>query len=240
MSISCSGNAPNSRPGLGVLHGNLAWLNLVPFSLVWSVWLFRNEIVFKKKVMDWLQLELLIKLRLASWFKVKYPDCVISLDELMSDFSLVSSSSSWNHLPVSPARWCPPPTGFLKLNTDVALLSNVSGGVGGLLRNNKGDVLFEFSESTNIAPPAVLEFEAMDRGIRKFLNSPWAKNSRLIVESDCQVAVDWCLEKVAPPVPFRERILNLAALARTRGICFRWIARSCNIKADKLAKQGIG
>ncbi|KAK9041974.1 hypothetical protein V6N11_017058 [Hibiscus sabdariffa] len=82
------------------------------------------------------------------------PDCFLSLDCLMIDFSLVMSPKHSSRCPAPTPRWVPPPIGFLKLNIDGAVSSCLKGGIGGLLRDEKGSILFQFSEAFNNNPPA--------------------------------------------------------------------------------------
>ena len=65
----------------------LAWQQALPeksskelwkilfYVIVWSIWKLHNDMVFNGKVFDFVQIFDIIKFRLASWFKVKWPDC---------------------------------------------------------------------------------------------------------------------------------------------------------------------
>ncbi|KAK8993149.1 hypothetical protein V6N11_033253 [Hibiscus sabdariffa] len=121
------------------------WFLVILFVVLWSIWLFRNEVIFQNKKVDWLQLNFLIRFRLAYWHIAKFPGCFLSLDCLMTDFSLTMSPKRRSSCPTPTPRWVPPPIGFLKLNIDGAVSLCLKGGIDGLLRDEKGSILFQFS-----------------------------------------------------------------------------------------------
>ena len=43
------------------------------YAIIWSIWLLRNDMVFKGKVFDFEQFINTLKFRIASWFKAKWP-----------------------------------------------------------------------------------------------------------------------------------------------------------------------
>ncbi|KAK8696436.1 hypothetical protein V6N13_001571 [Hibiscus sabdariffa] len=90
--------------------------------------------------------------------------------------------------------------------------------------------------SQHSGPPALVEFVA----IEKFLVPGWSRYYRLIVESDCKTVVDWLSEKVNPTSVIANQVLNFVEGYKRHGMVFRWAPRKCNIRADELAKQGIG
>ncbi|KAK8559336.1 hypothetical protein V6N13_098910 [Hibiscus sabdariffa] len=150
----------------------------------------------------------------------------------MTDFSLAISPRCISSCPAPTSRWVPPPIGFLKLNIDSEVSSCSKGGIGGLLRDEKGSILFQFSEAVRNDPPVWVEFEALYHGLSLFLSSWWANKSRLIIEFDCKQLIDWCLGKGVPPFPIRSRVQEVVERLCSEVLCVRWVPRLCNIDAD--------
>ncbi|KAK9009610.1 hypothetical protein V6N11_036141 [Hibiscus sabdariffa] len=170
------------------------WL-FIPFAVIWTFWLFRNDIVFNAKWLDWLQLEFLVKFCLGSWLKTKFDHCPC---------------------------WIPPPCGYAKLNVDEVVLNfNAKGGIGGVLRGTRGEILFQFSELCGLGPPALIELIAIKVGMLKFLESEWCDKFRLIIECDCKLVVDWLSMSATPPISFSSLVYELLRTIRERGMSVR-------------------
>ncbi|KAK8619750.1 hypothetical protein V6N13_066258 [Hibiscus sabdariffa] len=108
----------------------------------------------------------------------------------------------------SPARavWTPPLCGFLKFNVDGACSKEGLCGVGGVLRDPQGSILLEFSQSIGVGSVLLAEILAIKIVVERFVNSPWVKRWRLIVESDSKSAVEWIsTPSVANPL-FRQLV----------------------------------
>ncbi|KAK8543169.1 hypothetical protein V6N12_015733 [Hibiscus sabdariffa] len=214
--------------------------SLIPFVVIWFVWLARNEVVFNKKGIDWLHLDFLVRVRLVTWVKAKFSGCDIPLDCLISHPSLALNLCKNPKGALISGRWCPLSWGFLKLNVDEALSSCFEGGIGGLLRDEKDKIFFQFSEPAGNGPPVLMELLVLRVRIRKFLNSSWVNKFSFIVESDCKQVVDWISSQVGVPYLFASFISEIAGLISRFGFVLRLIPRLCNAKADKLANMGIG
>ncbi|KAL4385238.1 hypothetical protein GQ457_15G008200 [Hibiscus cannabinus] len=213
---------------------------LLPFAIVWSIWLHRNEIVFQGKVVDVGQLLYNVKLRAAWWFKAKEPDSIMFLDLIISDPSL----ASWKAESISKSNaslaWSPPPLGFLKLNVDGACDRTSNCGVGGVLRNHQGVILLEFSRNIGTGSSLLAEILAIKFAVDYFINSEWSSKSRLIIESDSKVAVDWIACPISSHPTFLRLIKGINYFFATGRWLLRHINRGQNIFADNLAKKGIG
>ncbi|KAK8492915.1 hypothetical protein V6N12_038615 [Hibiscus sabdariffa] len=137
--------------------------------------------------------------------------------------------------------WLPPPLEFLKLNVDGAVAAGgFKCGIEGLLKNDKGVILFLFSESCGFGPPALIKLLVVRFGMLKFLSSDWCRHYRLIVETDCKLVVDWISFSVYAPPSFFNLALELSDMVIRRGYVMRLTPRRCNMEADHLAKAGIG
>ncbi|KAL4388297.1 hypothetical protein GQ457_09G027380 [Hibiscus cannabinus] len=112
--------------------------HFLPFAILWTIWLFRNDMVFNNCQLDVVQLFFLVKTRAASWFKACAPDSICSLDDLILDPSIADRSGRFPRRPRIDLSWKAPPLGFLKMNIDGAMLSNgTKGGIGGIVRNSE-------------------------------------------------------------------------------------------------------
>ncbi|KAL4301914.1 hypothetical protein GQ457_10G019110 [Hibiscus cannabinus] len=137
--------------------------------------------------------------------------------------------------------WSPPPLGFAKLNVDGALSSShEADGLGGLLRDDNGRTLFQFSEPCGSGPPALIELQAVKLGMDLFLRSEWSSKLRLVLESDCKLVTDWLLRVYVHPFCFVCMVEDMVHTISSRGILVHWVPRCCNSAADSLAKVGIG
>ncbi|KAL4272840.1 hypothetical protein GQ457_13G017980 [Hibiscus cannabinus] len=133
-----------SRPKESLWH-------IFPFAILWTIWLFRNDIIFANGRVDPPILFFLVRSRSALWFKARWVDSVLSVDSLIADPSIADISSSLNLRPLVVQYWQAPPVGFLKMNVDGAMLSNGSkGGIGGLIRDSCGVWLDKFSHPISI------------------------------------------------------------------------------------------
>lgn len=63
--------------------------------------------------------------------------------------------------------WIPPPTGFLKINFDGASRGNLGlAGIGGVLRDNRGEIQHIYSQSLGEGSNNEMEFAVLQQGLR--------------------------------------------------------------------------
>ena len=72
--------------------------HMLLFAILWTLWLFRNDIVFNNKILDEIQVFDLVKTCMAWWCKAKWPSTLF----LFSDFYIAASDLSFNVQPKSP------------------------------------------------------------------------------------------------------------------------------------------
>ena len=70
------------QEALPVNSGNELW-KMAFFAIIWSIWLMRNEMVFNGKVFDLRQILDIINLKIANWFKAKWPKCTNSILDIV-------------------------------------------------------------------------------------------------------------------------------------------------------------
>ncbi|KAK8676448.1 hypothetical protein V6N13_142022 [Hibiscus sabdariffa] len=133
----------------------------------------------------------------------------------------------------------PPSLSFLKFNVDGTCSHEGKCGVGGVLRDAKGSILMEFSLSIGVGSALLADILAIKLAVEHFVNSPWVNRSRLIVESDSKVVVDW-VSNPSLLSPFFLKFVQGISSFFTDGRCsIRHIQRVQNVSADILAKVGI-
>ncbi|KAE8665393.1 Polyadenylate-binding protein-interacting protein 12 [Hibiscus syriacus] len=99
------------------------------------------------------------------------------------------------------------------------------GDIGGLLWDEKGVMLDSLSEKVGSSPPILAELLAIKRGLRLFLDSEWASRGRLILKSDCLVALDWINNPTSCTLLFKAVMNDIANIVLNRGVVIRHIMR---------------
>ncbi|XVE72984.1 hypothetical protein DITRI_Ditri11bG0081700 [Diplodiscus trichospermus] len=73
----------------------------------------------------------------------------------------------------------------MKFNVDGSVIDKPSSaGISGVLKNDKGNAKIVFSKSVGVIDFNVVEALAVKEAFSLFSSSPWALNSKLIIESD--------------------------------------------------------
>ncbi|XVF21119.1 hypothetical protein REPUB_Repub12eG0063000 [Reevesia pubescens] len=243
-------------------HWNLLWAGLTPLKVeafcwlllkekvvvkeflaangVWSIWLFRNNVVFNGKVFDLVQIVCIIKYRVASWLKAKRPDLVAPFEDIFRSPILVAVPLPKKSLrPIS--GWSAPLHGLLKLNIDGSTLGKPGlTGISGLLRNEFGERLLVFSKSVGVTDSNKTEFLAIIEAFSIFSISKWAGSFGLIVESDSSNAVKWFNGHETIPWKLKKLCPLIDSL---KNVVLKWkvqhVFRESNDLADGLTKVGV-
>ncbi|XVF06594.1 hypothetical protein REPUB_Repub06bG0062400 [Reevesia pubescens] len=209
------------------------------FAICGSIWLCRNEVVFKGKLFNHSNLIEIISLRVTAWSKAKWLDDSLSVEDLFRNSMLLSCSKGPKKS--DPAlRWVPPPKGFLKFSVDGSS-RGISGpaGIGGVLRDEEGQVQLLFSKPISCMDSNGAEVLAIKEAFLLFASSRWIGSHKLWVESDCKNAMDWCKASTSSPWKLR-RWFNFIESSKSKliGWCITHIPRQINEVADSLAKTG--
>ncbi|KAK8580560.1 hypothetical protein V6N12_070826 [Hibiscus sabdariffa] len=136
--------------------------------------------------------------------------------------------------------WVPPPQGYLKFNTDSAILGSFGQAeIGGCLRNEPGKSLITFSKDIGVTDPTSAELQAIYEVCRMFCSSPWSNAEKFIVESDCKLIVDWISKPCLAPRSFLPLVAPCVTFFAGRTWKIQYAPRTSNSVADNLAKSGI-
>ncbi|XP_017976498.1 PREDICTED: uncharacterized protein LOC18599364 [Theobroma cacao] len=192
------------------------------FAITWTVWIGRNEVVFHNKVWDKELIWELIKLRVAMWVKARWQDTASSITDIYR-FPAIGANA-------------------IKFNVDGAA-NGGSGeaGIGGLLRNEKGEVLIKFSKAIGRGDLNLAEYLSIREAFILFSSSIWAHNHSFVIESDSRNAIRWINDPSKTPWRLRKWMLHIEVLKkRATDWKIRHTLREGNREADLLAKEGVG
>ncbi|KAK8486016.1 hypothetical protein V6N11_032994 [Hibiscus sabdariffa] len=190
--------------------------------------------------LDSTQLLFLVRTHIALWFKAKFPDSLCSVDDLISDPSIGDELGDFKRKILNQQVWEAPPIGFLKLNVDRAMVNNGSKGcIGGIVRNNLGDCLDTFSLPIGPGPPIMAKLAAIYHGLMAFFSNCRFKKFRLILETNCSVAIEWILNSVPCPVAFEPLVRRCREIISSFSVVLRHVPRKINLVADFLAKEEV-
>ncbi|XP_057426328.1 uncharacterized protein LOC130719736 [Lotus japonicus] len=164
----------------------LLW-NLIPYSIVWTIWLGRNDLLFQGRDFSPLKLWEMLNLRIGWWVKSIWKRCPYDAQQFAENFCHIRVER--NTPRPRNMRWVPPSAGILKYNVDGASQGNPGRcGIGGVLRNSDRKILGFFSINLGHGGAAEAELKAIWKALI-FCNQFHFRD--LIIESDSTVAVGW-------------------------------------------------
>ncbi|KAE8681658.1 hypothetical protein F3Y22_tig00111311pilonHSYRG00247 [Hibiscus syriacus] len=174
-----------------LVPGSTIW-KFIPRAVLWSVWKCGNEITFQKIKVDSAMLFFLTRFRTATWFGVRFKNVKVLLDSLIGDLKLADSNRRQKKGCSLHTKWVPPLEDFLKLNFDWAMAKGWDkGGIGGLIRDDRGLLLGSFSEKIGDGPTILVELMAINRSLNLIEEVGSSPRQRIILESDSTTALKW-------------------------------------------------
>ena len=210
------------------------------YAITWSIWLLRNDMAFNGKVFDLEQFIDTFKIRLASWFKAKWPKSLHTISEIVN-FSKDVQAPKVSKTSKRTLVWKTPPPNFLKFNVDGSARGKPGlAGIGGALRDCKTAIKAVFSKSIGVADSNLAELLAVREALKVFTSTRWASTHRLIIESDSTNVVKWMLNPSGVPWSMKRHMahIELYKLQLLSCDCI-FIPREGNVMADTLAKSGV-
>ncbi|KAK9000739.1 hypothetical protein V6N11_081227 [Hibiscus sabdariffa] len=169
------------------------FLLLVAAAVIWSLWLARNDKLFRGKSLSSLELLFQAKRRALIWIKAENKDLVL-IDGDWWTHPKLSLASSSNVV----TEWTPPDEGAVKFNVDGSVLLNRAG-CGGVLRNHKGEVIAIFYGPAECFGADYSELVAIKMAFNLFKETNVFGKARLVIESDSQIVLNWLQNFLARP-----------------------------------------
>ncbi|KAK1562591.1 hypothetical protein Q3G72_014539 [Acer saccharum] len=229
------------------------WQNLCPAvrsNRVWrvafhavccTIWEFRNEVVFKQGVACLDMAVEMVLWRIAWWFKTLGPGSQLPTSVLMMNLKVGCVDN-----PIicrkDKCPWSPPLDGILKFNVDGSSRGNPGpSGIGGIMRDSKGDILCIFSSYIGFGLSTLAEIQAILKACQLCVSDCCPFDVRIIIESDSMVAVSWVNgNSGVGNVSLMDYILDIkeiVAKCKPR-LSVTHVYRTSNVAADFLSKQG--
>ncbi|KAK0598706.1 hypothetical protein LWI29_037228 [Acer saccharum] len=161
------------------------------FSVLWSTWEARNQLVFKGKEANSVYYTDLAKFRVAWWYKhygkgssESITSILLNLKDVCIDQVLKKNHNSDN--------WIPPAVGALKFNVDGSARGKPgAAGVGGVLRDSNGNVLCKFSAHIGVQDSNAAEITAIHKACSLCVSNAALLGKDIVIVSDSKVAVSW-------------------------------------------------
>ncbi|XVF79053.1 hypothetical protein PTKIN_Ptkin14bG0188900 [Pterospermum kingtungense] len=227
------------------------WVNLCPVNncqklwimafgaICWMIWLCRNDNVFCRKGVKLEMAIDLVRFRIATWFKAKWPQECVNVVDILRD-PRVCLPQVKNHRIRLGMYWEKPPMGFVKFNVDGSSLGNPGpSGIGGILRDYLGRELIKFSKFVGFSDSNMVELMAIREAVVLFVTTQWVVDESLILECDSRNAVSWVANPDTAPWRMRNLLNHICnLLKKTKAWKVTHIFRECNQVADSLAKEG--
>ncbi|KAK2654158.1 hypothetical protein Ddye_014014 [Dipteronia dyeriana] len=216
-----------------------AWSSMF-YAIVWSIWEARNHMVFKGLTVELSLVIDSVRFKVAWWFKHHGKGSTEPITILMENLEICCCEAS--HMKVVTAKkWRPPPEGSLKFNVDRSFIVETGkAGIGGILRNSKGEVLCSFSASVASMEATAAELLAIHWACLLCASNISFKGISICIESDSKVAIEWVKQDDFGYLPMVQVIYDIRATLRRLGnlsVCFT--QRESNSDADALAKRGL-
>ncbi|XP_077252022.1 uncharacterized protein LOC143891303 [Tasmannia lanceolata] len=109
-------------------------------------------------------------------------------------------------------------------------------GIGGLLRNEGGEVIWAFRGPIGVADANEAEVKAMYHGIKLLQN---VDLNKIEVEGDSLNVIRWLRGSKAIPWRFASLFDEIRERIGVASVSFCHVRRSANAEADRLAREGV-
>ncbi|WOH12510.1 hypothetical protein DCAR_0832014 [Daucus carota subsp. sativus] len=219
-------------------HVSKIWRMVVSASL-WSIWLARNDFVFNKSKINEKELTRLIFIRISKWG---------SASKIMP----FGSDPLWNINPVGAinVHHFRDMTNFWKFKqevystvcmVDAAWLAtsdgSIKGGIGGIIKNKCGQILYCFSAPSYGYTIHEAEIEAILHVLSVFRSNPCLMHNSVIC-SDSVVAINAISAGLEYSFPLLVPDFSINEIFQN-SVCLNFVPSDLNDEADQLAKDGL-
>lgn len=215
-----------------------AW-HLVVTAALWSIWLARNELVFKKKRIKKVELETIIMIRISKWGKAA---AVMNFGEdplwrinpwgALKIHHLAASNSFWQYRYQNYDLTCMVDGAF-----DNNQWGQLGGGIGGCIKDRHGKTIYCFSRPIGALSAIEAEISAILHVMHHLLL--WQSfNKNVVVCSDSVGAINAIYEGLDINFPLLVPNFEVASLLR-KNVTIQYVPSDLNDNADKLARDGI-
>ncbi|GLT78375.1 hypothetical protein SLA2020_499130 [Shorea laevis] len=200
------------------VSGEGSWSTTFSFTL-WAIWYMRNQLIHNKKEFSLGAAKNFIQFRVREYLYLNTRGAQIS------------------HKSVVNIRWHPPPSGFIKLNTDSFALSNPSqSSAGGVFRDEFGNWISGFSQKVGLSTSLSAEMWAIRDGLKIAIDKGFYN---LILETDCKVVVLLLNSTISQFHSLGTLISDCRnLLALFHEVEVHHVLQEANAAADCLAKMG--
>ena len=209
------------------------------FSVVWTVWEARNNLVFKGKPVDLPRVEDMVRFRVGWWFK-HFGGGSSDLITLILLNLVECCSEDTRKKFISYERWSPPVANNLVFNVDGSVRSSYGhAGIGGVLRDHHGKVLCFFSSFVGVQDATAAEIMAIAKACELLGTRTELIGRCISIASDSKIAVDWVKSRGLANTNHMQLIQFICnSLDRLGKASVDYCLRSSNSYTDILAKKG--
>jgi ribonuclease HI len=224
--------------------------------IIWSIWKERNRRIFRNQ--SWPEGKIKETIISMTRDTVQSRNCQVGRAQPTDQDSRVLEAFHLNdgrnpnqfrrspQLQVGERNWKPPPSGSLKLNFDGAAKGNPGRtGLGGVIRDSKGNIIRLYAGSLGNSTNNAAEFGALETGL-EILSREGMTNA--IVEGDSALVINTVrklqngtrMGKIQRHWRLAHLLQKIQEHLRT-GITveLRWVRRSANGLADRIANEGV-
>ncbi|EOY26998.1 Uncharacterized protein TCM_028954 [Theobroma cacao] len=127
------------------------------YAILWSVWLYRNDMVFRGVTWNADQVFELVKLRVASWAQAKWP---LEYGVVLDTYKYPAKGAMVKKRKITRVveEWSKPHKGEMKYNVDgVAQGCPEEVGIGGIIRDDEGNTKIVFSKVIGVEDASAAE-----------------------------------------------------------------------------------
>jgi ribonuclease HI len=234
---------------------NLCW-NLIPGMIIWAIWKERNRRIFRNESLP----EGKLKEAIISQIRetVQSRNCQTGKAQLTGQDSRIleyfhlkdgcnNTQVGWPpQLQIGERNWTPPPAGFLKLNFDGAAKGNPGmTGMGGVIRDSGGNIIRLYAGSMGNSTNNAAEFGALELGLEilsreRMTNTIVEGDSTLVINTVKRLQNGTRVGKVQRHWRLAHSLQKIQEHLQTMNtVELRWVRRSANGLADRIANEGV-